>query len=115
EIGREMRLGTFDHASPLATDSEITVRFFEKLVGLKNSFTTPNPDQEGSKTVAIGNKDRPDFLRYLSAPDTRDGLVGRGSVHHIAMAVEDDVEQVKVLRRLNDVGIRNSGIIDRFW
>src|SRR6266571_4316530 len=25
EIGREMRLGTFDHASPLATDSEITV------------------------------------------------------------------------------------------
>ena len=31
------------------------------------------------------------------------------------MAVEDDRDQLKIMRHLDDVGIGNSGIIDRFW
>jgi glyoxalase family protein len=43
------------------------------------------------------------------------GYVGVGNVHHIAMAVEDDNVQLRILRELNDSGVNNSGIIDRFW
>ncbi len=115
EIGPDMKLSTFNHASPITTDPEITIKFFDKFIGLKNNFTIPNPDQKGTTILAIGNDDRPDFLRYLTSPKAPDGFVGEGSIHHIAMAVEEDEDQLRILRRLNDVGIENSGVIDRFW
>jgi glyoxalase family protein len=115
EIGREMRLEKFDHASPITSDPELTVRFFDKFVGLRNSFTRPNPDEVKTSIVAVGNRERPDFLRYLATSNARDGYVGTGSIHHIAMAVEDDRDQRKIMDRLNAVGFQNSGVIDRFW
>jgi glyoxalase family protein len=115
EIGPEMRLTTFNHATPITSDSTITVRFFDKLLGLKNFLNHPNPDQEGTSIAAIGNDELPDFFRYLESGAAHRGEVGQGNIHHIAMAVEGDEEQRKILRRLQEVGIRNSGIIDRFW
>lgn len=114
QISEEMKLSSFSHASPLTRDPETLSRFMEKALGLK-SFLRANPDEEGTSVLGVGNVSRPDFLRYLSARAAPRGYVGIGNVHHIAMAVEDDLEQLKVLRALERVGIRNSGIIDRFW
>ena len=114
-ITRDMRLSTFNHASPITTDSDSTAKFFEKFVGLANKFTTSNPDQKNTAILAIGNDDRPDFLRYLLSSTAPGGLVGVGSIHHVAMAVEDDEDQQKILKRMNEAGLHNSGIIDRFW
>ena len=114
-ITGDMRLTTFDHASPISSDPKLTARFFEKFVGLKNNFSLADPDQEDATILAIGNSARPDFIRYLVSGAAREGNVGRGSVHHIAMAVEDDRDQLKIMRHLDEVGIGNSGIIDRFW
>ncbi len=114
-ITQDMKLSTFNHASPITTDPDRTTKFFDKFVGLKNSFKSPNPDQKNTTIIAIGNDDRPSFLRYLASSTAPDGLVGEGSVHHIAMAVEDDEDQQKILKRMNEVGLQNSGIIDRFW
>jgi glyoxalase family protein len=115
EITDDMRLTTFDHASPVTSDPALTARFFERFVGLENSFCIPDPDQSDAAIVAIGNKERPDFIRYLAHRNAGEGFVGRGSVHHIAMAVEDDRDQLKVMRHLDEVGVQNSGIIDRLW
>lgn len=115
EITSDMRLTMFNHATPLTSDAELTVRFFAKLLGLKNMFKRINPDQSDSAIVAIGNDAQPDFLRYLSAPKVPLGQVGVGSVHHIAMAVEGEEEQLRIMRQLNSSGIGNSGVIDRFW
>ncbi len=114
EITQEMKLTTFDHATPISSDHDLTERFLEKLLGLKSSTRT-NPDQEGTTILEIGNEDRSDFLRYIATPSARDGFVGKGNVHHIAMSVEEDEDQLKIMRRLNDTGIGNSGIVDRFW
>ncbi|HUK51549.1 MAG TPA: VOC family protein, partial [Terriglobales bacterium] len=65
--------------------------------------------------LGIGNDERPDFLRYIAYPKAADGFVGHGSIHHIAMAVNSDEDQVAVMRRLSALGIKHSGIIDRFW
>lgn len=99
----------------MTSDPNLTASFFEKFVGLKNNFSLPDPDESETTILAIGNDSRPDFLRYLASETAREGSVGRGSVHHIAMAVEDDRDQLKVMRHLDDVGIGNSGIIDRSW
>jgi glyoxalase family protein len=115
EVTRDMKLSTFNHASPITTDPDSTTKFFEKFVGLENKFTIPNPDQKNAAILAIGNDDRPGFLRYLVSSSAPDGLVGEGSIHHIAMAVEDDEAQRKILERMNEIGLQNSGIIDRFW
>jgi glyoxalase family protein len=115
EISEDMKLTTFNHASPITSDPELVARFFEKFLDLKNNYTITNPDQNDTRILAIGNEEHRDFLRYLSSTTAPHGFVGDGSIHHIAMAVEEDEDQLKFLRRLNDVGIRNSGIIDRFW
>ena len=114
-IASDMRLSTFNHASPVSSDSSLTSRFLEKFVGLKNTFTQANPDQDGTEILGMGNDDRPDFLRYITTPKAPDGFVGKGNIHHIAMAVEEDEDQLKIMARLNDVGVGNSGIVDRFW
>ncbi len=115
EVSTEMRLKKFDHVSPVTADTSLAVTFFEKVLALKNTQSLPNPDQSDGKIVAIGSKDGEDFLRYLAPKQARDGFVGRGSVHHIAMAVEDAEGQRKVKQRLDEIGIKNSGIIDRLW
>jgi glyoxalase family protein len=115
EIDSDMRLTSFDHASPVTIDSEVTVRFLAKKLGLKNSFKRTNPDEKNVAIVDIGSDDRPDFLRYLASPKAPLGEVGTGSVHHIAMAVADESAQQIILRRLNSSGVHNSGVIDRFW
>ncbi len=115
EISGDTHLTTLNHASPITSDPDLTARFFEKFLGLKNSFTISNPDQRDTNIVAIGNDEHPDFLRYLASSNAQHGHVGEGNIHHIAMAVEEDEEQLKFLRRMNEVGIKNSGIIDRFW
>jgi len=114
-ISPEMRLVKFNHATPVANDAHLTTMFFDKLLALKNPFTKSNPDQEGTAILAIGNEEQPDFMRYLISEEASHGFVGRGNVHHIAMAVEDDKDQQKIMKRLNDLGINNSGIIDRYW
>jgi len=115
EIGSDMKLTSFDHASPVTINPEVTVRFLERLLGLRNSFKRMNPDQKDTAIVGIGNEDRPEFLRYLASPKAPLGEVGTGSVHHIAMCVEDDAAQQSILRQLNSLNVHNSGVINRFW
>jgi glyoxalase family protein len=115
EISLDMKLTAFNHASPVTTNPDLTVRFLSKLLGLKNSYRRTNPDQTDTSIVAIGSEDQPEFLRYLASPKARVGEVGTGSVHHIAMAVGDEKDQLTILRQLNRSGIQNSGVIDRFW
>jgi glyoxalase family protein len=114
-VTSEMKLTTFDHASPITSDPKLTASFLEKFVGLKNGYSHPDPDDERATILGVGSRDRPDFLRYLSSGKAGAGYVGRGSIHHIAMAVEDDRDQLTIMRHLDDVGIRNSGVVDRFW
>ncbi len=114
-ITSEMKLTTFHHASPLTEDPDIIGKFFGKFLGVTGNFAISNPDQAGTKILGIGTEDRPGFLRYLVIPRPPDGRIGEGSIHHIAMVVEDDEAQERILKRLNELGIHNSGIIDRFW
>ena len=114
-ISPEMRLASFNHASPVTSEPELMRRYFDKVLGLRSYFTRPNPDQDGTSILGIGNEERPDFLRYLAYPKAEDGFVGRGSIHHIAMAVNSNEDQEAVMRRLNTLSIQHSGVINRFY
>jgi catechol 2,3-dioxygenase-like lactoylglutathione lyase family enzyme len=115
EVTPDMKLVKFDHASPLSSDPNVTHKFLDNLVGLESFSERANPDQEGTSLAEVGSGDNPGFLKYLTAPDARTGMVGKGNIHHIAVAVEEDEDQLKIKRKLDDAGVRNSGVIDRFW
>ena len=115
QVDSDMRLTSFDHASPITLNPDVTTRFLSETLGLRSSCKETNPDEEGVFVVAIGSDEKPDFLRYLASPRARLGEVGTGSVHHIAMAVADETAQQNILHKLNASGVSNSGVIDRFW
>ena len=115
EITIDMKLIKFDHASPLSSDSHVTHKFLENLVGLESFSERANPDQEGTSIAELGSRDDPGFMKYITSPGAKTGMVGKGNIHHIAVAVEEDEDQLRIKRRLDDAGIRNSGVIDRFW
>jgi glyoxalase family protein len=115
EVTPDMRLIKFDHASPLSSDSNVTHKFLENLVGIESFSERANPDQEGTSLAEVGSEDNPGFLKYLASPGAKTGTVGKGNIHHIAVAVEEDEDQLRIKRKLDDAGIRNSGVIDRFW
>jgi glyoxalase family protein len=70
-------------------------------------------DHEGEGAWEVRGPRRGGFYAYDAAP-AEPGVGGAGTVHHIAFASEDD-EHEGWLRRVTDVGVRTSGIVDRFY
>ncbi len=115
EINSSMKLIRLNHATLLTNDSQLISKFLAKFIGLDAYSEQRNPDQDNTRLALIGSQENPDFINYLASPTMPAGYVGRGSIHHIAMSVEEDEDQLKILKTLNNAGIHNSGIIDRFW
>lgn len=111
EVDADMRILRFDHASPIITSPELTKRFYEKFLGVQTSEVSVI----GGKPVLNVKRETDTYLRCLVDSLADDGYVGRGSIHHVAFAVESEEEQRGIMRRLNLAGFVNSGIVDRFW
>lgn len=53
------------------------------------------------------------FLSFIEASSAAHGLVGAGTVHHIAFAVEGEEEQIEWRNRLLSRGVRVTAVLDR--
>ena len=42
-------------------------------------------------------------------------FLGKGGVHHVAFRLRDDAEQQYWLQRLGEYGVRNSGVVNRYY
>ena len=62
-----------------------------------------------------GFRDAPGVLDLRETPDARRGAWGAGSVHHLAWAVADEEEQLRVRAEVEAAGSRATPVIDRFW
>ena len=65
--------------------------------------------------VRYGFVDAPGIIDLRATPDARRGAWGVGSVHHLAWAVADEDEQLRVRAQVEDGGSRATPVIDRFW
>ncbi|MEM2238320.1 MAG: VOC family protein [Candidatus Caldarchaeum sp.] len=107
-----MKIMWFDHATPLAMNAGVLKRFLEKFLQLKEAEVV---EDDAGRVWLMVKSDEHVFLRYLVNTSAEYGYVGRGSIHHIALAVESEAEQRTILRRLDMAYVRNSGIVDMFW
>lgn len=107
-----MMLLGFHHATPIVRDSVFTARFLEKFLGLGRTGVAVVGDE--TRYLLAGSRDKL-FLKYMVQPEASVGYVGRGSIHHLALAVESEEDQKSIMRRLTAASVRHSGIVDRFW
>jgi len=114
KITPDMRVKLLDHVSPIASDPVVLERFLAKALGLRRVKRYENPHDRASVILCYGADDA-DFLRYIVKPSARPGFVGVGSIHHVAVKVGGEEEQRSVMEALDSMGVRHSGVIDRFW
>jgi len=65
--------------------------------------------------VRYGFRAQPGIVDIRETPGEPRGAWGVGAVHHLAWAVADDAEQLRVRDQVVDAGGRATGVIDRFW
>ncbi|MCX8201278.1 MAG: VOC family protein [Candidatus Caldarchaeum sp.] len=110
QLTADMKLLAFDHVSPLVGDAGLVRKFLEKFLDI-----FPETTHVAGKIMFNVQYNEQPYIRYVVNPSADDGYVGRGSIHHFAVAVETEEDQRTILRKLNLAGIPNSGIVDRHW
>lgn len=70
--------------------------------------------ERGSSLVAAGPQSH-GRVRIVDPTSERFGRVGAGGVHHVAFRVENDEQLLAMQEKVESLGIRTSGYIDRFY
>lgn len=111
--------------SPVPVERQIrglhAARLVERELGptaffLINSLGFTHQGTEGAwhrYAVAGGGTGR--FIDLREAPDERRGHWGVGTIHHLAWRVDDEAHELDVRARVDQVGLRPTPVIDRFW
>jgi glyoxalase family protein len=77
----------------------------------------PNPAIPGEEIViyAMDGGGPGKEVHVLVQPRAPRAWLGRGGVHHVAFRLRDGEEQRAWMQYLNGVGLRNSGLVDRYY
>ena len=73
-------------------------------------------NEEDRRTRLAVNGDAPGHtIDVLHTPDAPEAVNGLGTVHHVAMAVADDDEQLRVRKELIGLGLQVTEVRDRCY
>ncbi len=105
----------FHHVTMVSRDARRTLAFYRGLLGLRLVKKTVNFDLPGTYHLYFGDeKGSPGtILTFFEWPNAGRGAWGIGGIHHTALAVTDETEQLKWKRWLTDAGVPVSGPYDR--
>jgi glyoxalase family protein len=93
-----------------------TVRILSDVMGFREQgrYRASDPDREiAVHATGLGGPGAE--LRLDERPDLDRERLGRGGVHHVAFRVPDREEHDAWVERLAQAGVRNSGVIDRYY
>ena len=112
---RRMRLGGLHHVTLICRDLERTTAFYRDLLGLALVSQATNPDDPGSRHFWFGDEGGSPgtLVSFLEYPSMAPGVVGAGSTHHLALAVESADEQLAWRDYLRDHGVQCTDVFDR--
>jgi len=88
-----------------------------RLMGFEKAREVPSLDNPNQMVTifAMDGGGPGKELHVLEVAGARPGVLGRGGVHHVAFRLSNDAEQQAWLQQLNDVGVPNSGLVDRYY
>lgn len=114
---RDVRLRGIHHITLVTTDMDAMVRFLTDTVGLRLVKTTVNYDAPDQKHYYLGDeKGRPGtILTFFEVEGLPANRLGRGGMHHLALGVEEESDLRAQMARLDERGVRHSGVVDRTY
>jgi catechol 2,3-dioxygenase-like lactoylglutathione lyase family enzyme len=112
---RRMRLTGLHHVTLISRDLERTTAFYRDLLGLALVSESTNDDDPDSRHFYFGDeRGTPGTLiSFLEYPAMPDGVVGRGSTHHVALAVDSAEEQEAWRDYLRSHGVECTDVFER--
>jgi glyoxylase I family protein len=112
---RRMRLTGLHHVTAICRDLDRTTAFYRDVLGLALVEQGVNDDDPATRHFWFGDADGTPgtLITFLEYPQMQDGVVGVGSVHHVAFAVESEEEQLAWSDYLRDRGVECSEVLDR--
>jgi glyoxylase I family protein len=112
---RRMRLTGLHHVTAICRDLDRTTAFYRDVLGLALVQQSVNDDDPDTRHFWFGDaQGAPGTLvTFLEYPQMEEGVVGTGSVHHVAFAVESPEEQLAWRDYLHDRGVECSEVLDR--
>jgi len=112
---RRMRLTGLHHVTLICRDLERTTAFWRDLLGLTLVREERNEDDPDSRHFWFGDEaGTPGTLvSFLEYPSLAQGVVGAGSTHHLALAVETADEQLAWRDYLRSRGVECTDPFDR--
>jgi glyoxalase family protein len=113
-ISVEMRLQGLHHVTALTHGSSQTREFFSGILNM-DSVKENRRGSSGTAQQIFGLEGgRPgSMISFVESPVAPHGTVGVGTVHHIALAVEDEDAQLKWRERLLARGVHVTPVLDR--
>ena len=107
----------FHHATLVARDARRTLAFYRDLLGFRLVKRTVNFDLPETYHLYFGDErgSPGTVLTVFEWPRAGRGAWGIGGVHHVALGVADEAQQLKWKRRLTDAGVPVTGPYDRGW
>jgi glyoxalase family protein len=96
---------------------EPTALVLTQVMGYQLAGEYPSADHSGERTVvfALGQGGAGKELYVVEQPNRPYGQLGIGGVHHIAFRTPNGQEQTEWMNRLHSVGLRTSGLVDRYY
>src|SRR6187551_1503641 len=93
---RRMRLTGLHHVTAICRDLDRTTEFYRDVLGLALVHEGVNDDDPGTRHFWFGDAQGVPgtLVTFLEYPQLQSGVVGAGSVHHLAFAVETPEEQL---------------------
>ncbi|MGH2531967.1 MAG: VOC family protein [Thermomicrobiales bacterium] len=105
----------FHHVTMVARDARRTLGFYRDVLGLRLVKRTVNFDLPSTYHLYFGDAQGSPgtLLSFFEWPHANAGSWGVGGVHHVALGVTDEAEQLKWKRWLTDHGAPVSGPYNR--
>ncbi len=98
-------------------DAQATARMLTELLGFRQvgHYAAPVTTQPNIAVYATGPGGAGAEMHVAERHDLGPERLGRGGVHHVALRVPTAEEHTQWLARLEEAGVRTSGLIDRFY
>ncbi len=110
-----MQLRGLHHVTAICRDLEQTIGFYRDVLGLAVVHDGPSDDDPASRHVWFGAIDGAPgrLVSFLEYPQLPQGVVGIGSTHHYAFAVDSPEEQEAWRDYLREHGVQCTEVFDR--
>jgi len=110
-----MRLTGLHHVTAICRDLERTTAFYRDTLGLALVNEGVNDDDPGTRHFWFGDADGSPgtLVTFLEYPQMEEGVIGAGSLHHLAFAVDSADEQEAWRNYLLERGVECSEVMDR--